>query len=1051
MPFFECTNECNTSGIQVPASCELSPRDGGISRLIFIPPEAGITPANANLLNTWIDAATQCNIYVTGRLKGQKPKHTTTTEKLTSCLPAQITGATKTISFLDYNAYDTLIDYDFWDTIYQEQTLWKVMAVACDGRIYPMTSFSLDVDEVIPEDSKSPSHYDGVITFDNDGSIVKTFYWEEMLNVVLTQRCTCSPYVDCTSNPGYVEFEIRIPESFELDGDINYDITIACCDPVNGNGCFGTNDYITDYFGYGTPSPWAVNIFEFIDPTDCIANGDFECVFSTILGAMNGLSPLNGGTSSNTYTMVDDRTALFSVEISTLQYQLPGCFSDGVVQFCNRKTPLMVCPQTNFQSDADNCTLEGFIQYDFFINSFSDFPVLDGLTPYTIEFTFDSDCGQLPSLPPGYLFQYNVIDAVDDADLANKIALLIDADISPFGGTAFRVGNAMDGYYVRFRIPLSEYAGLDPDCICNDCPINPPGKGNPTATMQNISVTVNEAPSQTQATAFCCPCDVDPADFQGIPGSVCYPGSEGQEGDPPVPDCDLNFTLFVHESMISGGGTVISWSNPIFGQPDRNPTGTPINWVIPATPTADIPAFLVAAQAVIEGELNGAGIPYTYNATTNGTTDSALITFTINTADAYLDKTVPLCNCSGTNVGFGDNDSILVVFESEFGSSVQDNRTFMSVECCACPSEPLDVCEYPDNFVAEGCWFENDFDGSGDDEQSIALVWPATFPDFGYNNGCMPYLHLGLAADTWTYTLQPGDDLQAAVDALIINVTNAYNVVGVPITITKTTDSPGLQQCIRIEFPVSVLGVGTIWEPTAIDRGCGCNCHVDENEYKYGETSVDMIGRTYFATANFAPFDMSNYDVGLNQKVELTSAERLECCDCDGEEVVYEPDSLCPHVGYYKFTFDFPAGIGAGDLVAIDFNNSCFPVNIPFGNGVSYTVQGGDSSDVIFAALITELQNNVDSGVVSVNTPSMGGDEEFWIPVINSDDGVTLNFGPDNPGDENLCDCYCDDGIANGYGFMQPNMTAEFDWRDTGGGVTIIDITVECCDCQEVI
>lgn len=207
MPFYECAAECATTGVQIPPSCEINPRDGGINRLIFISCDAvfpadpnPVTPGDFGSIAEFQTMADNCQIMTTGRLKGQKPKGSVTTEKLTSCLPESPTGGEKTITFMDYNAYESLYDFDFWNEIYNKQSRWNVMAVGCDGRIYPATAFTIDIDEVIPEDSKSPSHFDGSILIDFNG-IMKPIYLTGFVEWVESIMPTCGGNPAITDGP----------------------------------------------------------------------------------------------------------------------------------------------------------------------------------------------------------------------------------------------------------------------------------------------------------------------------------------------------------------------------------------------------------------------------------------------------------------------------------------------------------------------------------------------------------------------------------------------------------------------------------------------------------------------------------------------------------------------------------------------------------------------------------------------------------------------------------------------------------------------------------
>lgn len=166
---------CNPSCVEsIPStswtqSCNLSTRDGGISRLTFLVCDPDmIFPNSGGWLNplnvTW--AICTGLLYVTGGVLGQKPKGTFTKRRLSSCSPEVTISGSKTITFQDFNADTTdLLDFNFWDAIVNNKRFMSFGYITCDGRWYQYSgAWDIELDEVIEDTLDGKSFYDGIIT-----------------------------------------------------------------------------------------------------------------------------------------------------------------------------------------------------------------------------------------------------------------------------------------------------------------------------------------------------------------------------------------------------------------------------------------------------------------------------------------------------------------------------------------------------------------------------------------------------------------------------------------------------------------------------------------------------------------------------------------------------------------------------------------------------------------------------------------------------------------------------------------------------------------------
>lgn len=173
-----CNEACVTT---IPAThklngCNISTRRGGIARLGFLKcvanlafpfdPIPGSSNPWTNLLNVkW--AICEEILHISGKILGQKPKGSTTKKRLTSCDPEVTTAGTKVINFSDYNAAsdDSMLEYDFWTAIQENQKFMYFSWITCDDLWYQYTgSWSLDVDDTIEQTNDDNTFFDGSIT-----------------------------------------------------------------------------------------------------------------------------------------------------------------------------------------------------------------------------------------------------------------------------------------------------------------------------------------------------------------------------------------------------------------------------------------------------------------------------------------------------------------------------------------------------------------------------------------------------------------------------------------------------------------------------------------------------------------------------------------------------------------------------------------------------------------------------------------------------------------------------------------------------------------------
>lgn len=119
-------------------------------------------------LTEWQTKITANEIHFSGKLLGSKPKGSFEKKKVSSCTPEQVIAGSKQIDFNDYNADETNFgEYTFWNTILENQTLYKMGYVSCDGLFYGFVEdFTAEIDDEVEEDSKGNTFIGGSLYFD---------------------------------------------------------------------------------------------------------------------------------------------------------------------------------------------------------------------------------------------------------------------------------------------------------------------------------------------------------------------------------------------------------------------------------------------------------------------------------------------------------------------------------------------------------------------------------------------------------------------------------------------------------------------------------------------------------------------------------------------------------------------------------------------------------------------------------------------------------------------------------------------------------------------
>lgn len=152
--------------------CDITTRKGGIPFFLFYKcdPDAEFAVDTGDLspfssLENIRQAICQLNLYVTGEGVGSKAKGTFTKKRVSSCGPEKTVAGSKQLTFRDYNAdNDELIDFDFWNGVFNNRKFLQLGWVTCDDLLYMVTeSWDMEPDEVIEEDSETGNSYKDIV------------------------------------------------------------------------------------------------------------------------------------------------------------------------------------------------------------------------------------------------------------------------------------------------------------------------------------------------------------------------------------------------------------------------------------------------------------------------------------------------------------------------------------------------------------------------------------------------------------------------------------------------------------------------------------------------------------------------------------------------------------------------------------------------------------------------------------------------------------------------------------------------------------------------
>lgn len=149
-------------------ACKVDPKGGGISRIFFVKCTYEFTDITDQ--TEWDNALDSGDVVMTGLLKAGKAKGTASKKKVDSCSPERVVSWERCIQFQDYNSDDLTGDYqeyEFWNTIQDTPEAYQFGWITCDNRLYgPIDRFTIEVDEVIEDEDKGNTFFDGSICWD---------------------------------------------------------------------------------------------------------------------------------------------------------------------------------------------------------------------------------------------------------------------------------------------------------------------------------------------------------------------------------------------------------------------------------------------------------------------------------------------------------------------------------------------------------------------------------------------------------------------------------------------------------------------------------------------------------------------------------------------------------------------------------------------------------------------------------------------------------------------------------------------------------------------
>jgi hypothetical protein len=181
-----CSSDCViTMPVGYGGNCGLIQKPAGIKQLIFIACDVDVASLDFTLQQTWDDLCTQGKLAVSGNLLAEKAKGSFTKKKIYSCSPEVTIGGEKTLAFQDYNgsANDATDEFAFWNTIQSDSSKFYMFYLTCDNWLYgAVSNFTIEVDEVIPNDNKELRYIDGAIMW-NDKNMLEPVKVSANVNV----------------------------------------------------------------------------------------------------------------------------------------------------------------------------------------------------------------------------------------------------------------------------------------------------------------------------------------------------------------------------------------------------------------------------------------------------------------------------------------------------------------------------------------------------------------------------------------------------------------------------------------------------------------------------------------------------------------------------------------------------------------------------------------------------------------------------------------------------------------------------------------------------
>ena len=190
-----CTKEIPVYSID---SCGIITKKGGISYLVFAKCNAAIPYSDPCDQTLWDALIADCSLRITGQLVGSKAATSYTKMKVSSCLSEQVTGGEQTIVFKDYNSSLSNTTYDFYNAILASPSAYLVGWVNCTGELYGFYPFTIEASEVIDEDFKGTTHFEGSIMIQEKTIIKPTSIPSTLIPALLdfqNYSCELNDYV----------------------------------------------------------------------------------------------------------------------------------------------------------------------------------------------------------------------------------------------------------------------------------------------------------------------------------------------------------------------------------------------------------------------------------------------------------------------------------------------------------------------------------------------------------------------------------------------------------------------------------------------------------------------------------------------------------------------------------------------------------------------------------------------------------------------------------------------------------------------------------------